>query len=138
MKYSGSLKLKDIKRNENNEVVELFCSYSSEPKKLKGRIHWISDKDAVQVEVRLYDYLFKSENPMDFDDPLTDLNEKSLVVKRNALVNSKILKDIKHLDHFQFERLGYFAVDFDTNAEAGKYVFNLTVDLGDEKLHKLF
>ena len=130
------IKAKEIKKDSSGKVVEIICEYSAEVKKLKGRVHWISDKDATRVEVRLYDYLFNSENPMELVEPLEDMNPNSLIIKHNSLVNKNILNDIKPLDHFQFERLGYFVADYDTNASSGRYVFNLTVDLGDEKIKK--
>lgn len=134
LKYSGIIKFKDCVKNEKGEVTELLCEFDSESKKTKGRIHWISANEAVKVEVRLYDYLFKSDNPMALKEPLEDINPKSLVIRNESLVNKCILSGIKALDHFQFERLGYFVTDLDTNVSTGRYVFNLTVDLGDEKL----
>lgn len=134
LKYTGIIKFKDCVKNEKGEVTELLCEFDPESKKTKGRIHWISANEAVKVEVRLYDYLFNSDNPMALKEPLEDLNPKSLQTRNESLVNRCILNGIKALDHFQFERLGYFVTDFDTNATIGRYVFNLTVDLGDEKL----
>jgi len=136
LKYGGFILLKEIKKDENNNLNELICEYSPESKKLKGRIHWISQRDSTRVEVRLYDYLWNVDEPMTLKEPLEELNKNSLVVKNNALVNKHILNGIKHLEHFQFERLGYFVCDFDTNPNIQKYVFNLTIDLGDEKNKK--
>jgi len=134
LKYTGIIKFKDAVKNEQGEITELLCEFDPESKKTKGRIHWISANEAVRAEIRLYDYLFKSDNPMALKEPLEDLNPKSLVTRNESLVNRCILNGIKPLTHFQFERLGYFVSDLDTDATAGKYVFNLTVDLGDEKL----
>ena len=137
LKYAGIITLKEIKRDSKTGLVsELVCEYSSETKKLKGRIHWISQKDASRVEVRLYDYLWNVDEPMTLKEPLEELNPHSLVIKENSLVNKSILSGLKHLDHFQFERLGYFVCDYDTEATTGRYVFNLTIDLGDEKNKK--
>lgn len=134
IKYTGIIKYKDCIRNEKGEITELLCEFDSESKKTKGRIHWISTQDAQRVEFRLYDYLFKSDNPMALKEPLDDLNPKSLTIRTDSVVNKAILNGIKAFDHFQFERLGYFVCDLDTNPSLGRYVFNLTVDLGDEKL----
>jgi glutaminyl-tRNA synthetase len=136
LKYSGFITLKEVKRDGINNVTELLCEYSSETKKLKGRVHWISQKDAVRVEIRLYDYLWTVDEPMTLKEPLEELNKNSLIVKDAAMVNKQILSNIKHLDHFQFERLGYFVCDYDTNPQTQRYVFNLTIDLGDEKNKK--
>jgi len=134
LKYSGIIKVRDYVKNEKGEINEVLCEFDPESKKTKGRIHWISGNEAVKVEVRLYDYLFKSDNPMALKEPLEDINPKSQVIRNESLVNKYILSGIKPLDHFQFERLGYFVTDSDTNSAIGRYVFNLTVDLGDEKL----
>jgi glutaminyl-tRNA synthetase len=68
---------------------------------------------------------------------MDDLNPNSLVTKMGALIHKDICKDMKKLDHFQFERIGYFVCDYDTQTEKGRYVFNLTVDLGDGKVDKM-
>ena len=138
LKYAGSIKVDEVKKDTNGKVIELVCTYSGESKKLKGRIHWISEVDGVRSEVRLYDYIFKSEDPTHADDensshdPMDDLNPKSLIVKLESLVHKDICKETKAFDHYQFERLGYFATDPDT--KQGRYIFNLTVDLGDGKI----
>lgn len=138
LKYAGSIKVDEVKKDSNGKVIELVCTYSGESKKLKGRIHWISEVDGVRSEIRLYDYIFKSDDPTHADDensshdPIDDLNPKSLIVKLESLVHKDICKETKAFDHYQFERLGYFATDPDT--KEGRYVFNLTVDLGDGKI----
>lgn len=137
LKYAGLIVCKKVIKDNEGKVVELECEYSKDAKKTQGRIHWISDVDAAKVEVRIYDYLFKSDEPMSLEDPLKDLNPNSLVIRNEALVHKDILTSIKPLDHFQFERLGYFAVDLDTNKDIKRYVFNLTVTLGDEKNKKI-
>lgn len=143
LKYAGIIKVEEVKKDKNGKVTELVCTYSSESKKTKGRIHWIGEKDYVQAEVRLYGYLFLSDDPFHANeegashDPMDDLNPNSLVTKMGALVHKDITKGIKHLDHFQFERVGYFVCDYDTQNEKGRYVFNLTVDLGDGKIDKM-
>jgi glutaminyl-tRNA synthetase len=136
LKYAGYIICKEVKRDNSGNVTELECEYFKDQKKIPGRIHWVSDVDAVKVEVRLYDYLFKSENPSALENPLSDLNENSLIVRTDALVNKNILTDSKVGDKFQFERLAYFTVDKDTDFSQKRYVFNLTVGLGDEKNKK--
>ena len=136
LKYAGFISLKEIIRDKAEKVTELVCEYSAEIKKLKGRIHWISQKDAERVEIRLYDYLWTVDEPMTLKEPLEEINPNSLIVKENSLVNKSILQGLKHSDHFQFERLGYFVCDYDTDVAKQRYVFNLTIDLGDEKNKK--
>ena len=143
IKYGGIIKVEEIKKDEKGRIIEIICNYTPESKKTKGRIHWISDKDCVQAEVRLYGYLFLSDDPFHANeegvshDPMDDLNPNSLVTKMGALIHKDICKNLEKLDHFQFERIGYFVCDYDTNKEKGRYVFNLTVDLGDEKVKKI-
>jgi glutaminyl-tRNA synthetase len=130
LKYGGIIKFVEAKYQPNSKVLtELICEYSNESKVTKGRIHWISQKDAQRVEVRLYDYLFTVDEPMALENPFDALNKNSMLVKDEALVNKQILANIKNLEHFQFERVGYFVVDSDTNASSQRYVFNLTVNL---------
>lgn len=135
LKYGGSIKLENIKKDEKGKITELVCTYSPETKKTKGRIHWISEKDATNAELRIYDYIFIHDDPTfgNEKDPMLDLNPKSLIVKLNSLVN-KDLKNVKIFDHFQFERLGFFVVDPDTDIKKERLVFNLTADLGDNKM----
>ena len=65
---------------------------------------------------------------------MDDVNPDNLVIKYHALVNRDLCEKVKPYDHFQFERLGYFVCDPDSECDKGRYVFNLTVDLGDGKI----
>jgi glutaminyl-tRNA synthetase len=132
LKYAGTIFCKSMLKDESGNIT-LNCVYSDEVKKTKGRIHWISDKDAVKCEARIYDHLFKSENPGGLENYIDDINPNSLVVRTNALVHKNVVKDIKPFDNFQFERNGYYVVDKDTNVSCNKFVFNLTVGLEDKK-----
>jgi len=98
-------------------------------KKVKGTLHWVSIKHAINAEVREYDRLFIHESPdSDKDkDFMEFLNPNSLTVKTGYLEPS--LVDVKVGEQFQFQRLGYFNVDNDS--EDGKLVFNKTVGLRD-------
>ena len=139
LKYGYIIKCSDYVKDETTgEIKELHCEYFPESKsgsdtsgiKVKGTIHWISAKHAVPAEIRMYDRLFNDEDPsghkdMDF---IEFLNADSLKVLENALVEES-LKNAEPLDHFQFERKGYFNADPDTTTE--KPVFNLTVSLRD-------
>ncbi|KAK4409619.1 Glutamine--tRNA ligase, cytoplasmic [Sesamum angolense] len=98
----------------------------------KGVLHWVAEAspgvNPLKVEVRLFDKLFLSENPAELDDWLGDLNPNSKVVITDAYAVPS-LKNAAVGDKFQFERLGYFAVDKDSLP--GKLVFNRTVTLRD-------
>jgi glutaminyl-tRNA synthetase len=99
-------------------------------RKVKSTIHWVSAEHAIDAEVRLYDTLFTREDPNETEegqDFTANLNPRSLEV-----VSAKVepsLRATKPGAGYQFERLGYFAVDPDTTAE--KLVFNRTVALRD-------
>ncbi|MDR0877933.1 MAG: glutamine--tRNA ligase, partial [Treponema sp.] len=107
-------------------------------RKVKSTIHWVSAGDAVPLEVRIYDYLFAAERPMEFAATrpdgapgsfLDNLSPHSLETLP-AAYGEPCLADAKAGDRFQFERLGYFARDPD-GGEGGKPVFNKTVGLRD-------
>jgi glutaminyl-tRNA synthetase len=130
LKYAGYIKAKKFNKNENGTVVSIDCEYFDEEKKTKGRIHWISDADKVRVEVRWYDLFFKSENPNSLENWLDDINPDSEKVYRDALVNKNVANgSLKVQNHFQFERVGYFVVDFDNKSSDNYFVFNLTAKL---------
>jgi glutaminyl-tRNA synthetase len=95
---------------------------------VKGIIHWVNAKDAKDVEVRLYDRLWKEENPMALDNFMDAFNNDSLQV-----VNAKLepyLAEASIGDQFQFERTGYFTVDSKLSTQ-DKLVYNRTVTLKD-------
>ncbi|WZZ58919.1 hypothetical protein YC2023_059026 [Brassica napus] len=124
----------DFRMKDSKDYYGLAPEYDPEKKtKPKGVLHWVAEsspgKEPIKVEVRLFEKLFNSENPAELnDDWLTDINPHSKVVVSDAYAVS-ILKDTAVGDRFQFERLGYFAVDKDS--EPGKLVFNRTVTLRD-------
>ncbi len=128
-----------VKDEKSGEIVEVHCTYdpsSRDPSykggaKAKATIHWVSAKDAIEGEVRLYDRLFNVENPGDADegkDFKSHLNPDSLEVL-SACKLEPSLSGAASGGSFQFERLGYFCVDPDS--AAGKLVFNRTVGLRD-------
>ncbi len=140
LRYAYFIKCVNAVKDKDGNVVELHCTYDPATKggnapdgrKVKSTIHWLSAKEAVPAEVRLYDTLFTKENPDDVpegQDFTVNLNSKSLEVLSNSLVEPS-LKDAKPLSRYQFERLGYFCADSDT--KPGKLVFNRTVTLRDE------
>ncbi len=141
LRYACLIKCDRFVKNDKGEVTELFCTWDPEsrggmPKdgrKVKGTLHWVSAAQGIPVETRLYDRLFSIENPMTEKDDFTKhLNPKSLEVITSSVVEPS-LANAKPGERFQFERLGYFAVDPDSSGPAanGKLVFNRTVTLKD-------
>jgi glutaminyl-tRNA synthetase len=125
-----------VKDENTGEVVELHCTYdpatrggnAPDGRKVKATIHWVSAAQAVDAEVRLYDYLFSRPNPNEEGVPFTSfLNPHSLEVLTGKL--EPCLAGAPSLSRFQFERLGYFCVDPDSTPE--RPVFNRTVALRD-------
>jgi glutaminyl-tRNA synthetase len=122
-------------KDADGHVVELRCTYdpatrggdAPDGRKVKATLHWVSVPHALDVEVRLYDRLFKSENP-DSVDYLADLNPVSLDVVTGARVEPSV-RGAAPGTRYQFERLGYFCVDPDSNFT--RLVFNRTVTLKD-------
>ncbi len=120
LRYAYIIKCDEVIKNEIGEVIQLNCSYDPETKsgtgtstkKVKGTIHWVSVKDAVDCEVRLYDRLLTVEDPAsEKDKDYKDLiNPKSLEIIPNAKLEPFVKKS-KPGDRFQFERQGYFCVD---------------------------
>jgi glutaminyl-tRNA synthetase len=126
----------EVIKDANGEVVELRATYDPETRggdapdgrKPKATLHWVSAQHAIDCEVRLYDRLFKSEDPEHSGNFLEDLNPQSLEVITHAKLEPSV-RDAHPLDRFQFERLGYFCVDSDSSA--GRLVFNRTATLKD-------
>ena len=138
LRYAYIIRCDEVIKDANGEVVELRCSYdpqsrhggSSDGRKVKGIIHWVSAAHACEAEVRLFDRLFAVPDPNDVPEGgsfLDFLNPDSLKVVKGYLEPS--LAEAKVGDTFQFERLGYFCADKDS--VPGKPVFNRTVTLKD-------
>ncbi|XWS63541.1 hypothetical protein CRYUN_Cryun06bG0107800 [Craigia yunnanensis] len=134
LRYAFPIKCTDVILADDNEtVLEIRAEYDpSKKSKPKGVLHWVAEPfpgaDPLKVEVRLFEKLFNSENPAELDNWLADLNLDSKVVIPTAYA-VPALQNAAVGDTFQFERLGYFTVDKDSNAE--KLVFNRTVTLKD-------
>ena len=128
----------DLKKDENGEITEIYCSYDPDTKsgsdtsgkKVKGTLHWVSATNSFDAEIRLYDRLFKDEDPDGHKDINFKefLNPDSLKVISNCKLEPS-LKEAMPGDKFQFQRLGYFCVDKDSTTD--KMVFNRTVPLRD-------
>jgi glutaminyl-tRNA synthetase len=148
LKNAYIVKCTGCKKDENGEVVEVYAEYDPDTKsgmpganrKVKGTIHWVSCERCLEAEVRMYDRLWKVENPRDELARLQNegktsleamkemMNPNSLEVRPVCYVE-EFLADAKPLDHFQFQRIGYFTVDKDSTP--GHLVFNRTVALKD-------
>jgi len=136
LRYAYILKCERVITDSAGVPVELKCTIDRESlngstaaRRVKGTIHWVSAAHAVDAEVRLYERLFKSEDPGEGGrDPLADLNPESLTVLRGCKVES-MLTSAAVGSRFQFERQGYFCVDPDSHSNAP--VFNRTVTLKD-------
>lgn len=139
LRYAYFLKCINAVRDKKGNISELHCTYdpstrggdAPDGRKVKATLHWISVKHSISAEVRLYDRLFKNENPLkikESDDFKDNFNSDSLKVIRNCKLEPSLAK-AKPGNIFQFERLGYFCVDPDTRG--GKIVFNRTVTLKD-------
>lgn len=148
LKNAYIVKCTGCKKDENGNVVEVYAEYdpltrSGMPdanRKVKGTIHWVSQSHCIKAEVRLYDRLWNVENPRDELAKLQDegntpieamrkmMNPNSLEIRQNCYVE-QFLADAKPLDHFQFQRIGYFTIDKDSTPE--HLVFNRTVGLKD-------
>ncbi len=120
--------------DDDGHVTCLHCTYdpgskggnSPDGRKVKGTLHWVSAADSVKAEVRLYDRLFRSENPADTEAFEENINPDSLVTLTDCRLEGS-LKGAKAGDTFQFMRQGYFCVDPDSTSEHP--VFNRTVAL---------
>ncbi|HEX2867814.1 MAG TPA: glutamine--tRNA ligase/YqeY domain fusion protein [Ignavibacteriales bacterium] len=140
LRYAYIIKCTDVVKDESTgEVKEVHCTYYPETRsgsdqsgrKVKGTIHWVSSLHALPAEVRLYDRLFRVEDPTvekEGSDWKSNLNPDSLQVLNSCLVEPG-LKDAPRGSKYQFERQGYFCVDLDSTVD--KLVFNRTVALKD-------
>jgi len=128
----------EVIKDAEGHVVELRCTWdptskggqAADGRKVKGTLHWVDARTAVDAEVRLYEQLFTAEDPMDVpegQDWHQGLNPQSLEVLRAKLEPCLAAATVG--ERFQFERLGYFAVDPDSTP--GAPVFNRTVSLKD-------
>jgi glutaminyl-tRNA synthetase len=139
LRYAYFITCTSVVKNENGEVVEVHCTYdpatrggnAPDGRKVKSTIHWVSAAHAIDAEVRIYETLFTKENPNevaeggDFTD---NLNPSSLEILTGCKLEPSLAGAAAGA-RYQFERLGYFAADKDSTADA--LVFNRTVSLKD-------
>ena len=134
MKYGPVIKLVEVVRNADGSIshakVEVLPDYTD---KLKGYIHWVSKENSMKVETHLYSVLFTCEDVNKAGDKWADhINKDSHIVKTESVMWN-LQKKMKENDRFQFERLGYFVVDRDSDAKKGKFRLNRIVELKESK-----
>jgi len=137
LRYACIVKCVRVVKDEAGRVVELRCTWdpdsrggnASDGRKVKGTLHWVSEKHAVRAEARLYDRLFRTEHPgEEGDDFLADLNPAACEIVPGALLEPA-LGAAPVGDRMQLERVGYFCVDRDS--KPGAMVLNRTIGLRD-------
>jgi glutaminyl-tRNA synthetase len=135
LKYAYIIKCDEVVKDASGNITELRCTADLESKtggatsarKVKGTIHWVSAAHALDAEVRLYDRLFTVAEPDADGDFKQHLNPHSLEVITAKVEPS--LKDAAPAARYQFERLAYFALDYDS--KPNQLVFNRTITLKD-------
>ncbi len=138
LRYAYFIKCNEVVKDNEGNITELRCTYDPESKGgkspdgrvVKGTLHWVSEKHALKAEVRLYDRLFKTENPDEAEEGqtfLSNINADSLKIAECLIEPS--VKNAKPDTKYQFERIGYFCVDKDSTEN--KLIFNRTVTLKD-------
>ncbi|MDP2088495.1 MAG: glutamine--tRNA ligase/YqeY domain fusion protein [Flavobacteriaceae bacterium] len=139
LKNAYIIKATDVVKDENGIITEIHATYDTDSlsgsgteasqRKVKGTLHWVTVKHALKAEIRLYDRLFTDEAP----DAQKDIDFKEFINPDSLkIVNGFVepsLRSAKIGNRFQFQRLGYFCVDKDTDSE--NLVFNRTVTLKD-------
>ncbi|XP_064948093.1 glutamine--tRNA ligase-like isoform X1 [Musa acuminata AAA Group] len=133
LRYAFPIKCTEVIHGDSDTIFEIHAEYDPSKKiKPKGVLHWVAQPspgvDPLKVEVRLFEKLFLSEDPAELEDWLSDLNPHSKEVIPEAYAVPSLANAVLG-DGFQFERLGYFAVDPDSTPS--KLVFNRTTTLRD-------
>lgn len=136
LKSAYVVKCTGCKKDENGNILEVYAEYDPNSKggnpadgrKIRGTIHWVDVKTAVNAQVNLYDNLFLSSNPEQEEDFIKVLNPKSLEVIKNCKVES-FLKNSKLGESYQFMRKGYFCLD--KKSTENNLIFNRSVGLKD-------
>jgi len=139
LKSAYIIKGTGVVKDSSGNIIEILCEYDSKSKsgsgseeslrKVKGTLHWVTQKDSIDITVNSYDRLFKEESPGSNEngDFLDDINPDSLKV-----INAKAEPSLKQVvagNTFQFQRKGYFTAD--KKSKADNIIFNKTVGLRD-------
>jgi glutaminyl-tRNA synthetase len=135
LKYGYIIRCDEVIKDAAGEIVELRCTADLESKsggptsdrKVKGTIHWVSARHAIDAEVRLYDRLFTVPEPDADGDFKAHINPNSLEIVRAKC--EPALRDARPEERYQFERLAYFALEKESTGE--KLIFNRTITLKD-------
>ena len=149
LKNAYIVKCTGCKKDENGEITEVYCEYDPNTRsgmpdanrKVKGTLHWVSRAHCQKAEVRLYDRLWKVENPRDELAAIREekncspleamkeiINPNSLEIRKNCYVE-KFVATLPKLSYLQFQRIGYFNIDSESTPD--NLVFNRTVGLKD-------
>ncbi len=126
------LRCEEVVKDADGAIVELICSYdpatlgkNPEGYKANGVIHWVDGNNCRPAEIRNYGRLFLEKNPAAAENFLDTINKNSREILTGALIENTPFTDVHRA--YQFERLGYYALDPDSSAE--KLVFNQTISL---------
>lgn len=139
LRFAYYITCTDVIKSDSGEIIELRCTYDPEShggstpdgRKVKGTIHWVSVRHAIDAQVNLYDRLFNTPTPWTADDLHSQLNPESLKILRNCKLEES-LSSIDTADTtFQFERIGYFTPDQKTLKANTPPVFNRVITLRD-------
>jgi glutaminyl-tRNA synthetase len=137
LKHAYIVKCDSFVKDDSGKVTEIHCTYIPESRSgsdtsgisVKGTIHWVSVPHAKTAEVRLYDRLFKVEDPSSEEGDFKEyINPNSIEVLEGVFIEPA-LAEAKPMEHLQFLRKGYFCVD--TGSTPDKIIFNRTVTLKD-------
>jgi glutaminyl-tRNA synthetase len=144
LKNAYIIKGESVIRNSEGEVTEILCTYDKNSKsgsgseaskrKVKGTLHWVSEKHSVKAKVKIYDRLFTDPSPDQHKDKdfIDFVNPDSLLIK-NAFIEPSIL-NANPGEVFQFQRIGYFKIDEESSPT--NLIFNKTVGLRDNWIQK--
>lgn len=137
LKSAYIIRCDDVQKDNHGKITTLYCSYLPESKsggegsglKVQGTLHWVSAQHAIPVVLRLYDRLFKVENPaMEEGDFKEYINPESLSLIETAFAEPSLANAL-HEERYQFLRKGYFCLDKESSPQ--KPIFNRTVSLKD-------
>ena len=137
IKFAYYITCNEVIKDTNGKIIELRCTYdpetrggrSKDGRKVRGTLHWVSAKENVKAEIRLYDRLFQSEHPEQKGDFIDNLSDDSLKIIDGAILE-KSMESPSPGCVYQFERTGYFISD-SKQSSGGRLVFNRAVSLRD-------
>jgi glutaminyl-tRNA synthetase len=143
LRYGYFIRCENVVKDDDGEVIELRCTYdpktrggsAPDGRSPKGTIHWVSARHAAPVEVRLYDRLFRVEQPDSASDLVDHLNPDSVEVIHPAYLEPAVA-GAEPGSRFQFERQGYFYLDPENTAASGRPVYHRVVSLKDSWARK--